>query len=160
MKKKTFRIAFIICIIVSIIGFVFGVFYSIYQIASGANISDNILFILCNLIGGIFAFFQIYSLVRSFKVEGHLINDLLYDKDKKFNKPFFIFINIFGCLIFVGLIYDILLFFITNLPLYSFPASLKILILSFFYLLLVNFVFIDLFPLTLQTKNEKFTLHR
>lgn len=160
MSKKLYRILFIIGLFIALLGFLAGIFYGIFQIIQQVSISDNILFILCNLIGGIFGVFQIYSLFRSFNIEGHLINDLLYDKDKNFNKPFYIFVNVIAVLVLAGLIYDILLFFIPGLFLYDFPTALKILILSFFFLVLVNIAFIDLFPLTIKKKNDKFTLHR
>ena len=146
MNKKTYNIIFATSTsILTLLGLV-SIALCLLTMGKTEDNTDNFMFLFCFVIFSIMTIFETYSIIRSMKTkEENLIKNIVYNQDKQLNKKGLIGINVALFFIIVGFIYNILLFSVQSLPLYSFPIMLKLLVLDFFFLIIIDITFIDLY---------------
>lgn len=146
MKKLLYHLFYALLLLVVDIGGVLSLIYTILNISNTDNLSDSILFILCFAVFIIFVSFQIYAVLRSQKNEGVFLKGLLYGKEDILSTSTLGFVTVLIGLGIFMIVYASLLFFDKDLPFSSFPKSLDLLTISLGGLLVVNGIFIDIYP--------------
>ena len=111
------------------------------------DLTDNILFIVCFILLLAFEVLEIVNTFVSFKTGSAFIKPLTFDDDKKINSPLLTIMTIVALIIMGVMIFFIMTIFDKTLPFGDSPNTLKFLLISFFTLVLVDVLFIDLFPL-------------
>ena len=155
MKKLLYHIFYSILLICVGLGGLASLIYTIIQIPDTDKLSDSILFILCFIVFIAFSVFQTYSVIRSQKHEGVFLKGLLYGKEEVFATKTYIFNNFLLILGVFFVIYGSLLFIGLEIPFSGFPLPLDLLLISCGTLLIVNSIFIDLYPLVKEYDKEE-----
>lgn len=155
MKKLLYHLFYCSLLICVGLGGLASLVYTIIQIPHTDNLSDSILFILCFAVFISFSFFQAYSVIRSQTNEGVFLKGLLYGKEEIFATKTYMFVNFLLILGIFLIVYGSLLFNGFEIFFSGFPLLLDLLLINCGASLIVNSIFIDLYPLVKEYDKEE-----
>lgn len=144
MKKLHHALLYFISLFILNLINIFFLFKSIISFNNDKS-EDNIVILICFILLLIMNSYQLLSIYNSRNNKENNISSLLYDKNNILQKNVYIAINVLLVIIILGLILNFILLFNKDLFLTNLPYNLKLLINNFFFLILINIVFIDLY---------------
>ncbi|MGP1414090.1 MAG: hypothetical protein ACTTID_03075 [Bacillales bacterium] len=144
MKKLHHALLYFISLFILNLINIFFLFKSIITFNNDKS-EDNIVILICFILLLIMNSYQLLSIYNSKNNKENNISSLLYDKNNILQKNVYIAINVLLVIIILGLILNFILLFNKDLFLTNLPYNLKLLINNFFFLILINIVFIDLY---------------
>lgn len=153
MNIKIYRILFIIFLSLTFIVSFSSLGYSLYDVGKGNNTGDLAIFLLSNIVLIALNGYQIFSIIISFKKGGSFMKGFLIDDKDKINKKTIIVINTFLLIILGLFIYSILLLSGLDVPLNTIAKPISYLAMNFFLLLMIDFIFMDLYLLVYKEDN-------